>query len=80
VTPVLIAVVVAVAVVLLMSVLVVRRSRHDDEGERFRHVSDLTSAWSREQHSAPEQHGAPEAEGATGGRTKRRTTDSVDSR
>lgn len=39
------------ALVLLVSILALSRSRFVDESERFRYVSDLTSKWSRQQHS-----------------------------
>jgi hypothetical protein len=35
------------------------RSRRDDEGERFRRVADLTSRWSRQVQAPPEESGAP---------------------
>jgi hypothetical protein len=37
------------ALVLLVSILALSRSRFADESERFRYVSDLTSRWSRQQ-------------------------------
>jgi len=37
------------ALVLLVSILALSRSRFADESERFRYVSDLTSKWSRQQ-------------------------------
>ena len=40
------------ALVLLVSILALSRSRFVDESERFRYVSDLTSKWSRQQQSA----------------------------
>jgi hypothetical protein len=39
------------ALVLLVSILALSRSRFADESERFRYVSDLTSKWSRQQQS-----------------------------
>ena len=50
--PILIAIAVVVAVGVCLCLVVVVRSRRDDEGERFRHVADLTSAWSRERPAA----------------------------
>jgi hypothetical protein len=40
----------AVAAVIIVGVclVLVSRSRRDDEGERFRRVADLTSRWSRQ--------------------------------
>jgi hypothetical protein len=37
------------ALVLLLSIVALSRSRFADESERFRYVSDLTSQWSRQQ-------------------------------
>lgn len=39
------------ALVLLVSILALSRSRFADESERFRYVSDLTSKWSRQQQA-----------------------------
>jgi len=39
------------ALVLLLSIVALSRSRFADESERFRYVSDLTSQWSRQQQS-----------------------------
>ena len=39
------------ALVLLVSILALSRSRFADESERFRYVSDLTSKWSRQQQT-----------------------------
>jgi hypothetical protein len=72
VTPIIIAIAVVAAVVVVLCVVMVVRSRHDDEGERFRHVADLTSAWSRE--TQPVQQ--PESPPSKG----KRTTESVDTR
>jgi hypothetical protein len=50
------------AVVLLVSILALSRSRFADESERFRYVSDLTSTWSRQQQTqtaAPVESEAP---------------------
>jgi hypothetical protein len=72
VTPVVVAIAVVVAVVVVLCIVIVARSRQDDEGERFRHVADLTSRWSRENNRPPEAPAKP-AKGS-------RTTESVDSR
>ncbi len=72
-TPVIIAIAVVAAVVVVLCLVMVIRSRHDDEGERFRHVADLTSAWSRETHTLPPQPESPPSKG-------KRTTESVDTR
>jgi hypothetical protein len=50
------------ALVLLISILTLSRSRVTDESARFRHVSDLTSQWSRQQQM--ESQGARAADGA----------------
>ena len=54
------------ALVLLVSILALSRSRFVDESERFRYVSDLTSKWSRQQQqtqmsAAPAAQASPEA-------------------
>jgi hypothetical protein len=72
VTPIIIAIAVVAAVVVVLCVVMVIRSRYDDEGERFRHVADLTSAWSRETHPM-QQPEPPPSKG-------KRTTESVDTR
>jgi hypothetical protein len=72
VTQVVVAIAVVVAIVVLLCIVIVARSRRDDEGERFRHVADLTSRWSRENNRPPDAPSKP-AKGS-------RTTESVDSR
>jgi len=56
------------ALVLLVSILALSRSRFADESERFRYVSDLTSKWSRQQQmqtqASPSTAAAPSAESA----------------
>jgi cytoskeletal protein RodZ len=57
------------ALVLLVSILALSRSRFADESDRFRYVSDLTSKWSRQQQmqtpdsaaASPASPAAPEA-------------------
>jgi hypothetical protein len=49
------------ALVLLVSILALSRSRFADESERFRYVSDLTSKWSRQQQMQAE--GSPATAG-----------------
>jgi hypothetical protein len=46
------------ALILLLAIMALSRSRFADESERFRYVSDLTSQWSREQQ-APDPAEAP---------------------
>ncbi|HEY3926090.1 MAG TPA: hypothetical protein VGL75_16115 [Acidothermaceae bacterium] len=52
-TPIIVAVAVAVIIVVGVFLVMMTRSRRDDEGERFRRVADLTSRWSRQVQSAP---------------------------
>jgi hypothetical protein len=66
VNPLIIVIAAAAVLVVLLVIVVFGRLRHADESERFRHVSDLTSAWSRQQHpeqakqpGQPLQHGQP---------------------
>lgn len=47
------------ALVLLVSILALSRSRFADESERFRYVSDLTSKWSRQQQQSQSQPAVP---------------------
>jgi len=53
VTPIIVAVAVAVIIVVGVFLVLMTRSRRDDEGERFRRVADLTSRWSRQVQAAP---------------------------
>jgi hypothetical protein len=46
------------ALVLLLSIVALSRSRFADESERFRYVSDLTSKWSRQQQTSAAPHDA----------------------
>lgn len=39
------------ALILLLAIMALSRSRFADESERFRYVSDLTSRWSRERQT-----------------------------
>jgi hypothetical protein len=55
VTPIIVAVAVAVIIVVGVFLVLMTRSRRDDEGERFRRVADLTSRWSRQVQAAPTQ-------------------------
>jgi hypothetical protein len=48
-----VAIAVVAVIVICLCVVVVVRTRRADEGERFRHVANLTSAWSRERPAAP---------------------------
>lgn len=57
-TPIIVAVAVAVIIVVGVFLVLMTRSRRDDEGERFRRVADLTSRWSRQVQAAPEESGA----------------------
>jgi hypothetical protein len=59
VTPIIVAAVVAVVIVVGVFLVMMTRSRRDDEGERFRRVADLTSRWSRQVQAAPEESGVP---------------------
>lgn len=53
------------ALVLLVSILALSRSRFADESERFRYVSDLTSRWSRQQQMQTQEPPAAPATAAT---------------
>jgi hypothetical protein len=57
VTPIIVAVAVAVVIIVGVFLVMMSRSRRDDEGERFRRVADLTSRWSRQVQSAPTESG-----------------------
>lgn len=46
------------AVVLLVAIFRLNRSRFADESERFKYVSDLTSKWSRENQTRRRQAAA----------------------
>jgi hypothetical protein len=59
VTPIIVAVAVAVIIVVGVFLVMMTRSRRDDEGERFRRVADLTSRWSRQVQSAPTETTPP---------------------
>jgi hypothetical protein len=59
VTPIIVAVAVAVVIVVGVFLVLMTRSRRDDEGERFRRVADLTSRWSRQVQAAPAESDAP---------------------
>jgi len=50
-----------VAVVLLIAIMTLGRSRFVDESERFRQVSDLTSRWSRQQRERRQAGGGAAA-------------------
>ena len=58
-TPIIVAVAVAVVIVVGVFLVMMTRSRRDDEGERFRRVADLTSHWSRQVQGAPGEHNPP---------------------
>ena len=56
------------ALILLLAIMALSRSRFADESERFRYVSDLTSRWSRERQAtdpAVEQANAEPVDTAT---------------
>lgn len=55
------------ALVLLVSILALSRSRFADESERFRYVSDLTSKWSRQQQQSQTQQPAPATSASAAG-------------
>jgi hypothetical protein len=59
VTPIIVAVAVAVVIVVGVFLVMMTRSRRDDEGERFRRVADLTSRWSRQVQGAPSEPTPP---------------------
>jgi hypothetical protein len=59
VTPIIVAVAVAVVIVVGVFLVMMTRSRRDDEGERFRQVADLTSRWSRQVQTAPTESTPP---------------------
>jgi hypothetical protein len=65
VTPIIVAVAVAVVIVVGVFLVMMTRSRRDDEGERFRRVADLTSRWSRQVQSAPAETTPPSGPGPT---------------
>jgi hypothetical protein len=48
VTPIIVGAAVAAVIVIGACLVLVSRSRRDDEGEQFRRVADLTSRWSRQ--------------------------------
>ncbi|HZV26382.1 MAG TPA: hypothetical protein VFG00_08825 [Acidothermaceae bacterium] len=58
-TPIIVAVAVAVIIVVGVFLVLMTRSRRDDEGERFRRVADLTSRWSRQVQEAPTESTPP---------------------
>lgn len=58
-TPIIVAVAVAVIIVVGVFLVLMTRSRRDDEGERFRRVADLTSRWSRQVQAAPTESTPP---------------------
>jgi hypothetical protein len=76
VTPIIVAVAVAVVIVVGVFLVMVTRSRRDDEGERFRRVADLTSRWSRQVQAAPSESSPPSRPEMAQPRTG--TTESVD--
>ena len=47
-TQIIVAAAVAAVIIVGVCLVLVSRSRRDDEGERFRRVADLTSRWSRQ--------------------------------
>jgi hypothetical protein len=57
VTPIIVAAAVAALIVIGACLVLMSRSRRDDEGEQFRRVADLTSRWSRQVQ--PGQPGQP---------------------
>ncbi len=61
-TPIIVAVAVAVVIVVGVFLVMMTRSRRDDEGERFRRVADLTSHWSRQVQGAPMERTPPYGE------------------
>jgi hypothetical protein len=78
VNPLIIVIAAAAVLVVLLVIVVMGRFRHTDESERFRHVSDLTSAWSRQQHPELAKKETPRSVDL--GPAEHSTTDSVDSR
>jgi len=79
VTPIILAAAVAALIVIGACLVLVSRSRRDDEGERFRRVADLTSRWSRQVQ--PGQPGQPVGSPAERGLSvigSDETTESVD--
>ncbi|HEY5051411.1 MAG TPA: hypothetical protein VII50_10960 [Acidothermaceae bacterium] len=58
-TPIIVAVAVAVVIVVGVFLVMMTRSRRDDEGERFRRVADLTSRWSRQVQAPSGESGTP---------------------
>jgi hypothetical protein len=59
VTPIIVAVAVAVVILVGVFLVMMTRSRRDDEGERFRRVADMTSRWSRQVQAPAAESGAP---------------------
>jgi hypothetical protein len=70
--PLLLAIAVVAAIGICLCLVVILRSRRDDEGERFRHVANLTSAWSRQSGSTERPPAQPSKDA--------NATESVDSR
>lgn len=56
-TPIIVAAALAALIVIGAGLVLMSRSRRDDEGEQFRRVADLTSRWSRQ--GQPGQPGQP---------------------
>jgi hypothetical protein len=92
-TPIIVAAALAAVIVIGACLVLVSRSRRDDEGEQFRRVADLTSRWSRQVAERPssisggvslaepksKSKSAAESESeSAAGRAVIRTTESVD--
>jgi hypothetical protein len=52
-TPLFLAIAAGVVVIVGLGIVIALRARGVDEGARFRHVADLTSAWSRQSGGDP---------------------------
>jgi hypothetical protein len=80
-TPIIVAAAVAAVIVIGACLVLVSRSRRDDEGEQFRRVADLTSRWSRQVSERTSSVSGPGVKPESGSATTRpgaRTTESVD--
>jgi hypothetical protein len=80
-TPIIVAAAVAAVIVIGACLVLMSRSRRDDEGEQFRRVADLTSRWSRQVSERPTSAQGPGLKPEPGSATTRpgvRTTESVD--
>jgi hypothetical protein len=79
VTPIIVVAALAALIVIGALLVLMSRSRRDDEGEQFRRVADLTSRWSRQvQPGQPGQPVTPVSERGVSVIGSEQTTESVD--